>query len=40
MADEVPSQARFIGGLALGLGAFAILAAIIVLFAGLNAPQV
>jgi hypothetical protein len=39
MADDVPSQARFIGGLALVLGAFAVLAALLVLFAAMNPPQ-
>lgn len=39
MSDQVPSQARFIGGLAVVLGAVAVLAALLVLIAAMSAPQ-
>lgn len=39
MSEEIPSQARFIGGLALVLGVFAVVAALFVLVAALNAPS-
>jgi hypothetical protein len=38
MADGVPSQANFIGWLALGLIAFAVVVALVVVVSGLNAP--
>ena len=40
MSEEVPSQARFIGWLAAGLGVLAVLAALIVLIAAMNPPPV
>lgn len=38
MADDVPSQARFISGLALALMALAIIAALAVLYAATTVP--
>jgi hypothetical protein len=38
LADEVPSQARFIGGLAIALMGFALLFAVAVLIAATMAP--
>ena len=40
MADDIPSQGRFIGWLALGLMGVAILAALTVLIAGGMTPPV
>ncbi len=39
MSDQVPSQANFIGWLAVVLGAVAVLAALLVLIAAMSAPQ-
>jgi hypothetical protein len=38
VADEVTSQARFVGWLALGLMAFALIVAAVLAYAGMHVP--